>query len=235
MKSLSEIETVSKRATKAAGFSWGVAEEVGKNIRIIEMYGLPGIKNLNDYFKKKKETNFENLNLINTNNKSVKSKICPIIAGRNFLDQIKTLEVLNEIKFEKIGYPLLFLPFLSRGSEVVGKRIFVKFDEKEFLLNFNNNIYSNFLDNEINNGHIHIAADSNSYNLKRDNPNSAVICMGSDIEFCMKTRYNQGKSFIYKEDEPLVACVVHKSGIRGLQVGSGLASIVLLLFINSFK
>ena len=149
MKSLSEIETVSKRATKAAGFSWGVAEEVGKNIRIIEMYGLPGIKNLNDYFKKKKETNFENLNLINTNNKSVKSKICPIIAGINFLDQIKTLEVLNEIKFEKIGYPLLFLPFLSRGSEVVGKRIFVKFDEKEFLLNFNNNIYSNFLDNEI--------------------------------------------------------------------------------------
>jgi hypothetical protein len=149
MKSLSEIETVSKRATKAAGFSWGVAEEVGKNIRIIEMYGLPGIKNLNDYFKKKKETNFENLNLINTNNKSVKSKICPIIAGINFLDQIKTLEALNEIKFEKIGYPLLFLPFLSRGSEVVGKRIFVKFDEKEFLLNFNNNIYSNFLDNEI--------------------------------------------------------------------------------------
>ena len=58
MKSLSEIETVSKRATKAAGFSWGVAEEVGKNIRIIEMYGLPGIKNLNDYFKKKKRNKF---------------------------------------------------------------------------------------------------------------------------------------------------------------------------------
>jgi hypothetical protein len=30
MKSLSEIETVSKRASKAAGYSWGVAEEVGK-------------------------------------------------------------------------------------------------------------------------------------------------------------------------------------------------------------
>ena len=88
--------------------------------------------------------------------------------------------------------------------------------------------YINFLDNEINNGHIHIAADINSYNLKRDNPNSAVICMGSDIEFCLKTRYNQGKSYIYKEDEPLVACVEHKSGIRGLQGGTGLSSIVLL-------
>jgi len=149
MRSLSEIETVSKRASRAAGFSWGVAEEVGKNIRILEMFGLPGIKNLNDYYKKKKEMKFENLNLINSDNKSVKSKVCPIVVGINFLDQINTLEALNEINFEKIAYPLLFLPFLSRSSEIIGKRLFVKFDDKEFLLNFNNNIYSNFLKNEI--------------------------------------------------------------------------------------
>ena len=149
MKSLSEIETISKRASRAVGFSWGVAEEVGKNVRILELFGLPGIKNLNDFYKKKKENNFENLNLINNDNKSFRSKICPISIGINFLDQIKTLEVLNEIKFEKIAYPLLFLPFLSRGSEIIGKRLFVKFDDKEFLLNFNNNIYSNFFKNEI--------------------------------------------------------------------------------------
>jgi len=149
MRSLSEIETVSKRASRAAGFSWGVAEEVGKNIRILEMFGLPGIKNLNDYYKKKKEMKFENLNLINSDNKSVKSKFCPIVVGIKFLDQINTLEALNEINFEKIAYPLLFLPFLSRSSEIIGKRLFVKFDDKEFLLNFNNNIYSNFLKNEI--------------------------------------------------------------------------------------
>ena len=52
MKSLSEIETVSKRSSRAAGFSWGIAEEVGKNIKNLEMFGLPGIKNLNLYFKK---------------------------------------------------------------------------------------------------------------------------------------------------------------------------------------
>ena len=149
MRSLSEIETVSKRASRASGFSWGVAEEVGKNIKILEMFGLPGIKNLNEYYKKKKEMKFENLNLINVDNKSVKSKVCPITVGINFLDQIKTLEVLNEINFEKIAYPLLFLPFLSRSSEIIGKRMFVKFDDKEFLLNFNNNIYSNFFKNEI--------------------------------------------------------------------------------------
>jgi hypothetical protein len=149
MKSLSEIDTTSKRASKAAGYSWGISEEVGKNIRLLEMFGLPGVKNLNDFYKKKKEQQFENLNLISKDNKTTKFEFCPIIAGTSFLDQIKSLENLNEIKFEKIAYPLLFLPFVSRASEVIGKRLLLKLDEKEFLLNFNNNIYSNFLKNEI--------------------------------------------------------------------------------------
>ena len=149
MKSLSEIDTVSKRASKAAGFSWGTAEEVGKNIRLLEIFGLPGIKNLNDFYKKKRENKFENLNIINKDNKAEKYYFCPIITGISFLDQITTLEKLNEIKFKKIAYPLLFLPFISRASEVIGKRLFLKIDDKEFLLNFNNNIYSNFLKNEV--------------------------------------------------------------------------------------
>ena len=51
MRSFSEIETTSKRASRAAGFSWGIAEEVGKNIRLLELLGLPGIKNLNRYYQ----------------------------------------------------------------------------------------------------------------------------------------------------------------------------------------
>ncbi len=73
MKSLSEIDTTSKRASRAIGYSWGISEEVGKNIRLLEMFGLPGVKNLNDFYKKKKEQQFENLNLINKDNKAAKS------------------------------------------------------------------------------------------------------------------------------------------------------------------
>ena len=40
MQSLSEIDTTSKRASKAAGFSWGVAEEIGKAIRNLELFGF---------------------------------------------------------------------------------------------------------------------------------------------------------------------------------------------------
>ena len=149
MISFSEIETTSKRASKAAGYSWGISEEVGKNVRLLEMFGLPGIKNLNDYYNKKKEQKFESLKLINIENKATKLQFCPIISGTSFLDQVKSLDSLNEIKFEGIAYPLLFLPFVSRASEVIGKRLFLKLDNNEFLLNFNNNICSNFLNNEI--------------------------------------------------------------------------------------
>ena len=143
MISLSEIETTSKRASKATGFSWGVAEEVGKSIRLLELFGLEGIKNLNEYYKSRSSKKFENLKLINENNTSDKFPFCPIILGISFLDQIRNLEKFNKITFNKIAYPLLISPFLSRSSELIGKKIYLKFDQCEFLLNLNVNISSN--------------------------------------------------------------------------------------------
>ena len=145
MKSLSEIETTSKRASRAVGFSWGIAEEVGKSIRLIELFGFAGIKNLNKYYQSRSSEKFENLNLISKNNNSNQFPYCPIMLGVSFLDQIRTLEKFNNITFNKISYPLLILPFLSRSSEIIGKRIHLKFDQDEFLLNLNVSISSNSL------------------------------------------------------------------------------------------
>ena len=61
MKSLSEIDTSSKRATRAAGFSWGISEEVGKNMRLLELFGLSGIKNLNKYLKDCENKKFQKI------------------------------------------------------------------------------------------------------------------------------------------------------------------------------
>ena len=149
MITLSEIDTTSKRATKAAGFSWGIAEEVGKNMRLLELYGLSGIKNLNEYFKNYKKKQYQKVSLISETNDSQKIPYCPIILGTNFLDQVSLLENINEIQFKNVAFPLLLLPFVSRASDIIGKRIFMKIDEKEFLLNFNQSIYSNYLKSEI--------------------------------------------------------------------------------------
>ena len=149
MKSLSEIETTSKRASRAVGFSWGVAEEIAKGIRLLELFGFPGIKNLNQYYKFINKKKFENLTIIKKKNKLNKTLLCPVNLGVRFLDQIKTLETLKKITFYKIAHPILFLPFLSRSSEIIGKRILFKFEKNTILLNFNVNILSKFLNKDL--------------------------------------------------------------------------------------
>ena len=143
MQSFSEIDTTSKRASKAAGFAWGVAEEIGKNMRNLEMFGLPGVKNLNLYLKKIKKTPSEKPKKIEKKNKPQFKEFCPIYCGTAFLDNCKNLESLKLIKFFNVSYPLLFLPFLSRVSDIIGKKISVKYEKNNFLLNFDKTIFSN--------------------------------------------------------------------------------------------
>ena len=144
MKSLSEIETTAKRASRAAGYSWGIAEEVGKSVRLSELFGFPGIKHLNLYYENKKKEKFNDIKLIDKINKSNGLSFCPIILGVNFIDQVKNIETLTKCSVEKLAYPLLLLPFLSRSSEIIGKKLLFSFDESKFLLNFNVSISSNF-------------------------------------------------------------------------------------------
>jgi hypothetical protein len=147
MQSLSEIDTTSKRASKAAGFSWGIAEEIGKAIRNLELFGLSGIINLNLYLKKIKKIHPNKINKIEKENKN--EELCPIYCGIAFLDQCKQLEVLSSIKFYNVNFPMLIVPFVSKASEVVGKKILIKFNKVSFLLNFNKSILSKNLDKQV--------------------------------------------------------------------------------------
>ena len=149
MRSLSEIDTISKRALRAKGFSWGIAEEIGKSVKQLELFGLPGLKNLNQYLKIYEQNKFQQIKIISKTNICQNKFHCPISTGIGFLDQIKSLEKLNLVEFNKIAYPILFLSFVSRASEVLGKKILIKMDEKEFILNFNQSIFGNYSKNEI--------------------------------------------------------------------------------------
>ena len=142
MITFSEIETTTKRASKAAGFSWGVAEEIGKSIRSLELFGLPGIINLNQYLKKIKKKHPTKITKIEKENKTDDKELCPIYSGVAFLDRCLELEKLKSLKFYNVSYPLLMLPFISRASEIMSKKILVQFDNSSFLLNFDKSIFS---------------------------------------------------------------------------------------------
>ena len=147
MKSLSEIDTTSKRASRAAGFSWGIAEEIGKAIRNLELFGLPGLVNLNLYLKKIKKEHPGKVEKIDKENKN--KELCPIYCGVAFLDQCKKLEILKNITFYNVNYPMLILPFINKASEIVGKKIVIRFDNSSFLTNFNKSILLKNLEKEI--------------------------------------------------------------------------------------
>ena len=84
MRSLSEIDTISKRALRAKGFSWGTSEEIGKSIKQLELFGLPGLKNLNQYLKIYEQNKFQQIKLISKTNISDNKFYCPNLLDLNF-------------------------------------------------------------------------------------------------------------------------------------------------------
>ena len=74
--------------------------------------------------------------------------MCPIYSGVAFLDRCRQLETLQSIKFYNVSYPLLILPFISRASELLGKKILVRYNNTSFLLNFDKSIFSKNIDKQ---------------------------------------------------------------------------------------
>ena len=68
--------------------------------------------------------------------------MCPIYSGVAFLDRCLELEKLKSIKFYNVSYPLLMLPFISRASEIMSKKILVQYDNTSFFLNFDKSVFS---------------------------------------------------------------------------------------------
>ena len=107
---------------------------------------MPGIKNLNLYLNKIEKNHPKKINKINKENKN--KELCPIYCGVAFLDQCQKLEILKNVKFYNINYPVLILPFISKASEILGKKILIQFNNSSFVMNFNKSIFSNNFEKE---------------------------------------------------------------------------------------
>ena len=143
MRTSSEIETISKRASRAAGFTWGISEEIGKCIKSLELYQISGLENLNDYLKKIKNLEPKGLQKIENKNSIKEGNFCPIYTGIALMDASSRIMELKTLSIQPVDFPILLIPFLNRISYKIGKMIEVKFDKIEILLNLNNYISSN--------------------------------------------------------------------------------------------
>lgn len=95
--SLIEVEALSKKAAKGAGYSWGEAEDAAKAVRWLEARGLDGASAL--------------VNHLSASDQGA----CPIHAGIAVSDGVTQVE---SVDLSGLDQPLLFLPFASwTGSE----------------------------------------------------------------------------------------------------------------------
>ena len=113
MHSLYEIETTVKRSAKSQGLSWGVSEEIGKAIRVLEQSGLQGIES----FKNIIDFGFDNLIKLTDINQKETSNLCPIHFGIFFQDQSHLKEMHQTFEFKSLQEPLICIPFLIKAAK----------------------------------------------------------------------------------------------------------------------
>ena len=143
MRTSSEIETTSKRATKAAGFPWGIAEEVGKNIKNLELLSISGVENLSLYLELAKGIEIFGPKEISAENSIAPNSFCPFYTGSALLDSANKVEKIKSLTLHSINFPILLIPFINRLSDRIGKKIKLQIDEHTFLLNLNKFISTN--------------------------------------------------------------------------------------------
>jgi len=128
MHSLYEIETTIKRSSRAEGLSWGVSEEAGKAVRLLEQSEFQGLES----FRRLIDLGLNNLNKLLDLDQSNTSNLCPIHFGIFFLDQSHNKELHRTYNFKDINEPLLIVPFLSKSA----KKNLLYFHLKSQDLNF---------------------------------------------------------------------------------------------------
>ncbi len=116
--SLTEIEPSLRKAARASGLDWGLAEEAGKTARWLAAFDLPGpeilfahLQNLagNDYSGYIPDCDLEPW-------QSSSGTLCPIISGAALADRAAIMLEGHPIKLGHTAYPLLLAGALGQAA-----------------------------------------------------------------------------------------------------------------------
>ena len=100
--SLGEVRSLCIKASRGAGFSWGLAEEIGFAVARLEKNKLNGVEALTKYLLFREKNNI-------IKNKIYRKIYCPILLGTMISDTQK----LSSINLKFVYQPLLVIPFLD--------------------------------------------------------------------------------------------------------------------------
>lgn len=110
--SLGELEALCRKATRGAGFSWGIAEDAGKTVRWLSSWNLPGATALAAYLHDRKDaTGPDDPTLPDW---SSSKSLCPLVCGTLISD---LGGVSADQRLHRVAWPiLLFSPWVQDMS-----------------------------------------------------------------------------------------------------------------------
>lgn len=116
--SLTEIETLSRKAARGAGLSWGLAEEAGKAARWLAAAGLPGPQVLADLLTRNDGAEYEALCPMEADEGQWVARggtLCPLISGAVLCDNAQRLTT-GDLTLGRTAAPMLLLPYLDAAA-----------------------------------------------------------------------------------------------------------------------
>lgn len=109
--SLAEIAAQARKATRGAGYAWGLADEAGIAVRWLEARGLPGTEALAGLLTHQDGCDYAELRPASLDGvwRCASGALCPIIAGITLSDyRFDPPPTLGTVRF-----PILLIPFLA--------------------------------------------------------------------------------------------------------------------------
>lgn len=108
---LNEIEATAKKATRGAGYSWGMAEEAAKATRWLCAQGLDGSKALAEVLRAADQTKA--------------GAGCPLMAGAALCDRADSWAGTG-VRLGKVIVPAMLLPFAALAARHLGSVVTVE-------------------------------------------------------------------------------------------------------------
>lgn len=132
--SLGEAQSLATKAARGAGFSWGLAEEVGVAINWLHANAAPGVAVLADYldWRSTNQSSLTHPSERFDENSNEPPLYCPIALGCAIQDQ--GLRCVSQIDsgIGLVSHPLLLVPFLAHAF---GQSVLVTWDDCSIQVN----------------------------------------------------------------------------------------------------
>ncbi len=122
-RSLNEVETIAWKATRGAGYPWGIAEEAAAAIRWLAGRGIDGCLQLASLLERTDGSKLEDWSPDPGEVWSAPGGVlCPLMAGAALSDHARQL-LQRPLEFGQMASSVLFLPFAGWAAARIGANL----------------------------------------------------------------------------------------------------------------